>query len=188
MFCVHRLGDRLVHVLRIGGAEDARRPRGVGHQRRAFGHLVADLPQLLDVRLIDLAEVEPDAGVARHDVRLIAAVGDHRSASAATGAGARGGTASPTLISSTASSAERPRHGAPAAVRGLALEGVLDRHQAGAAAVAPRHAEVVADVREQADVDVLEHAVAHEPRLGADQLLGDAGPQHRACPAACRAP
>ena len=38
------------------------------------------------------------------------------------------------------------------------------------------HAEIVADVREERDVDVLEEALAHEVRLGPDQLLGRARP------------
>ena len=42
---------------------------------------------------------------------------------------------------------------------------------------AGRHAEIVGDVREEDDVDVLENAGAHEVRLGAEQFLGDAGPQ-----------
>ena len=63
-------------------------------------------------------------------------------------------------------------------VGGLAFEGVLDRHQAGAASLAPRHAKVVADVREQVDVDVLEHPVTHEPGLRGDELLRHSRPEH----------
>ena len=72
-------------------------------------------------------------------------------------------------------SAPRRRGG----VRALALELVLDRDQAVLVAVAPADAEVVGDVREDRDVDVLEQAGAHVVRLGADQLLGDARPQHQ---------
>ena len=61
-------------------------------------------------------------------------------------------------------------------MRGLAAERVLDRDEAGAVAIAPGDAEVVADVREQRDVDVLEEPGADEVRLGADQLLGGARP------------
>ena len=162
---------------RIGRAEDARRPLGVGHQRRALGHLVADLPHLLDVRLIDLAEVEPDAGVARHHVRLVAAVGDHRVRAL------RQAQVLAAIVPADAHQLDGVERRAAAprragAVRRLAFEGVFDRDQAGAALLAPRHAEVVADVREQVDVDVLEHAVAHEPRLRRHELLGDARPQH----------
>ena len=81
------------------------------------------------------------------------------------------------FISSTASSAMRPRHGAAARVRALALEVVLDRHQAVSRAVAPRDAEVVADVREEDDVHVLEDARAHEVGLGPEQLLRHARPE-----------
>ena len=61
-----------------GHAEPSTRDghRRVGHHRRALRHLVADLPHLLDVLVVGLAEVVPDRRVARHDVRLIAAVGD----------------------------------------------------------------------------------------------------------------
>ena len=79
------------------------------------------------------------------------------------------------FISSTASSALRPRHGAPAACAVSPRNGELDRHEPGAVAVAPRHAEVVADVREERDVDVLEESGADEVRLGADELLGGPG-------------
>src|SRR5947209_4367834 len=59
----------------------------------------------------------------------------------------------------------------------LALEAVLDRHQAVAAVVAPRvGTQVVVDMAEHGDVDILEVAVAHEPRFRSDELLGDAGP------------
>ena len=112
---------------------------GVGHHRGGLRHVVADLPQLLDVVVAGLAEVVPDAGVRRHDVRLIAAVGDHVVRA---------------LLQAQVLAAEVPAdvhqlHGVerrPAAprraggVRALALEGVLDRDQAVAAAVAPADA------------------------------------------------
>ena len=62
-------------------------------------------------------------------------------------------------------------------VRALALERVLDRDEPVPAPCAPGDAEIVADVREQHDVDVLEHAGAHEVRLAAEELFGDAGPE-----------
>ena len=110
---------------------------GVGHQRRAFGHLVADVPQLLDVRLIDFAEVEPDAGVARHDVRLIAAVGDDRVRAL------RQAQVLAAILPADAHQLDGVERRAAAprragAVRRFAFERVLHRHQAGAAAVAPR--------------------------------------------------
>ena len=61
-------------------------------------------------------------------------------------------------------------------MRGLASERELDRDESGAVAVAPRHAEVVADVGEERDVDVLEEAGADEVRLRADQLFGGPRP------------
>ena len=91
-------------------------------------------------------------------------------------------------ISSTASSARAAAPRRAGRVGAFALEGVFDRHQAGAGAVAPAHAEVGADVREQHDVDVLEHAGANEVGLGAEQLLGDARPELESCRASCRAP
>ena len=184
---VHGLGDRLVEVLRIGRAEDARGPRGVGHQRRALGHLVADVPQFLDVRLVVLAEVEPDAGVARHDVGLVAAVGDDRVRAL------RQAQVLAAVVPADAHQLDRVERRAAAprragAVGRLAFEGVLDRHQAVAAAGAPRHVEVVADVREERDVDVLEHAVAHEPRLAGHAALRPRRARASACRAASRAP
>ena len=64
------------------------------------------------------------------------------------------------------------------AVRGLALERVLDRDQAVAAAVAPPGRQVGADVVVEDDVHVLEHAGAHVIRLGRELFLGDARPEH----------
>ena len=102
---------------------------------------VADLAQLLDVLVVGLAEVVPDARVRRHDVRLIAAVGDHVVRA---------------LLQPQVLAAEVPadvhqldgvERGAAAPrragrVRALALERVLDRHEPGADAVAPADAEV----------------------------------------------
>ena len=48
-----------------------------GHHRRPLRDRIADLAQLRDVRVIELAEVVPDARHRRHDVRLVAAAGDH---------------------------------------------------------------------------------------------------------------
>ena len=64
----------------------------------------------------------------------------------------------------------------PGGVRGLAAERVLDRHEAGARPVAPRHRQLVRDVREQRDVDILEEAVPDEVRLGAEELFGGPRP------------
>ena len=67
--------------------------------------------------------------------------------------------------------------GGRAGVRALALERVLDRHHAGRVARPPRDAEIVADVREEDDVNALEVAVAHEVGLGPEQLLGHPRPE-----------
>src|SRR4029453_12164264 len=63
-------------------------------------------------------------------------------------------------------------------VRGGALEGVFDRYHPGPVRLAPGGRELVADVGEEHGVDVLEHAGAHEVGLGAEELLGDARPEH----------
>ena len=43
----------------------------------------------------------------------------------------------------------------------------------------PRHAETVADVGEEAHVDVFEDAVTDKPGFRGDELFGDTGPQHQ---------
>src|SRR5205823_1299701 len=48
----------------------------IGHDRRAARDRIADLPHLLDMRVVKLAEVVPDARKRWYDVRLIAAAGD----------------------------------------------------------------------------------------------------------------
>src|SRR4029079_2063666 len=70
-------GYRTIEVLRSGGAADASRYGRIGHRRGSLGGLVADAIVLLDVRERLLAEVVPDRSHRRHDIRLIAAVGDH---------------------------------------------------------------------------------------------------------------
>ena len=92
------------------------------------------------------------------------------------------------FISSTASSALRPRHGAPAACALSPLKVYSTETRPVPAAGAPRDAEIVADVSEQHDIDVLEVAVAHEVGLAADQLFGDARPELDRARRACRAP
>src|SRR4029453_4190399 len=57
------------------------------------------------------------------------------------------------------------------------FERVFDRDQAVVRAVAPTHVHVLADVREEHDVDVLEGAGADVVGLRADEFLGDAGPE-----------
>ena len=184
---VHRLGDGLVHVPRPRRAEKARRHLGVGHHRRGLGHRVADLPQLLDVRVVGFAEVVPDARVGRHDVGLIAAVGDDVVRA---------------LLQAEVLAAEIPadvhqlhrverRASAPrraGRVRALAFEGVFDRHHAVAGAVAPAHLHVRADVREDRDVDVLEGAGAHVNTPSSRAALPRRPATAAACPGDARAP
>src|SRR3546814_15219868 len=64
-------------MARRGSADDAAGDRRAGHLRGAFRDLVAELEILLDAVEILLAEIVPDRGDRRYDVRLIAAVGNH---------------------------------------------------------------------------------------------------------------
>ena len=91
-------------------------------------------------------------------------------------------------ISSTASSALRPRHGAPAACALWPVNVYSTDTMPLLPSVAPGDAEVAADVGEERDVDVLEHAGAHEVRLGGHGFFGDTRPERPACRAASRAP
>ena len=116
---------------------------GAGHHRGGLRHLVADVPHLLDVVVVGFAEVVPDRGVRRHDVRLIAAVGDDVVRA---------------LLNAQMLAAEIPadvhqldgverRASAPGRagrVRAFALERVLDRDESVVRAVAPADAHVVA--------------------------------------------
>ena len=180
-----RLGDDLVEVLRPGAAEHlasaAARCRPSSPRALAIVSPVSHIS--LMCAIVGLAEVVPDRRRARDDVGLIAAVGDHVVRALAEAAGARGGS------SSRCPSARRRRArcgratALPAACAVSPTKRVLDRDQPGAGAVAPRHAEVVADVREERDVDVLE-----EP--GADEVRLACRPAPRPCPArsgSCRA-
>ena len=73
---VHRLGQRLVRVHRVGGAEYPRADLGVGHQCRAGGDLLPDVPEVLDPLVGDLAEEVPDRRGGRDDIGLVAPVSD----------------------------------------------------------------------------------------------------------------
>ena len=124
---------------------------------------------------VGLAEVVPDRGVPRHHVGLVAAVGDdvvrpvfERQVLAAIV------PADVHQLDGVERAAAAPR--CAGRVRGLAGEGELDGHEPGAVAIAPGHTEIVADVREERDVDILEEALTHEVRLGADQFLGRTRP------------
>ena len=84
------------------------------------------------------------------------------------------------FISSTASSALRPRHGAAGGMRRCAVERVFDRDQpAGTAHFAPAGLQIEPDMGEQHRVDAIEQTITHLERLAGQQLLGDAGPQHQ---------
>ena len=138
---VHRLGDRLVHVPRPRRAEHAASCTSVSViiVARLAPSLSPMSHSSLMCVVVGLAEVVPDRRVRRHDVRLIAAVGDHVVRA---------------LLQAQVLAAEVPadvhqldgverRAAAPrraGGVRALALERVLDRDQAVAAAVAPADA------------------------------------------------
>ena len=158
-----------------------------GHHRRALRDPVADRPQVLDALERRLAEVVPDGRGRRHDVRLIAAVGDHVVRAL------RQRQVLAPEVPADVHQLDRVER-APAAprrrgrVRALALEAVLHGHEA----VPPRSphdtAEVAVDVREERDVDVLEEPGAHVVRLRADQLFGDARPDADRARRSSRAP
>ncbi len=84
----------------------------------------------------------------------------------------------PMSISIAASSALRPRQGAPAACADSPWNWYSTETSPVPRPPPQDTLEVVADVREQHHVHVLEEPVADEPRLRADQLLGDARPEH----------
>src|SRR5205823_3564357 len=64
-------------------------------------------------------------------------------------------------------------------MRRQALEAKLGRQQRALTARAPRNTEVVANMREENDVDILEHAGPNEKSLPGELLLGDARPEHQ---------
>jgi hypothetical protein len=138
--------------------------------------IVSPISRSLDVRVVDFAEVVPHARIRGHDVRLIAAVGDHVVRS----------LLKPQMLAAEVPPDVHQLHGVerrPAAprvgggMRALTLERVLDRDDARPGAVSPRHVEVVADVREEADIDVLEDTGAHEIRFAAAELLRHSRPE-----------
>src|SRR5688572_20616737 len=110
---------------------------------------------LVDARIIGLTQVVPNGSFARNDIGLIPAVRNHI---VGTLLGAQ-------VLASIVPSGIHEFDGvqrAPAspwragAVRGFAKECVLDGYQAAAVSLAPAHGKIVADVREQADIDVFE--------------------------------
>ncbi len=172
----HRLGDGLVEVLGPGAAQHPDRfHRGAGHHRGAGGDRVQDRPHLLDMGEVQLAQVVPHRGILGDHVGLVAAVGDH-----VVGALGDPQVLAPEIPGDVGELHRIERAAAPPRRAGrvgrLALEGVEQRDQAVAVARAPRHAEVAAHMTEQADVHIVEQSAPHVVRLGAHQLLGDAGP------------
>ncbi len=171
-----RFRHGLVEMLGPGAPEHTHRPElGVGHHRRALRDGLTNPPQLLDLRIRRLPEVVPDGGVARDDVRLVAAVGDDVVRPVLEG------KVLPAVVPADVHQLDRVERASSSPrracrMRGLAGERELDGDEARAIAVAPGHAKLVADVREERDVDVLEEARAHEVGLGADELFGGARP------------
>ena len=65
----------------------------------------------------------------------------------------------------------------PGAMRGLAVEEKLDRHQAAAEALAPTRAQSGPDVAIEHRVDIVEQPGSYEVRLGPELFFGDPGPE-----------
>src|SRR5665213_329941 len=61
-------------------------------------------------------------------------------------------------------------------VRGLSLKIELHRDEAALRSLPPRSSEIVAHMREENYINILEHACAHEVRLASQQLFGHSGP------------
>ena len=174
---VHRLRDGPAEVPRIGLTDDPVAHLRVGHERRALRHAQERREVLRDERLIDLADVVPDGRGRRHDVRLVPAVHD---------------AVVRALLRTEVLAAEIPAGvheldrverapsppGRRGAVRGLARERELGGDEAGSVPLSPGDREVRPHVGEQHRVHVAEAAVADVPRLRAEQLLGDARPEH----------
>jgi hypothetical protein len=175
---VHRFGNRLVEVPGPRGPKDPARHFRIGHHRRGLCHPVADIPQLLDFLVAGLAEVVPDRCSRRDDVRLVPAVGDDVMR-ALLDAQVLAAEVPPDVhqLRGVERRSAAPRRTGP--VRALALEAVLDRDEAVLCAIAPADAKIVANVRENRDVDVLEQPGTHEVRLRADELFRNARPQHQ---------
>ena len=164
-------------MARPGGAEHAHRHGRIRHHRGGLCHRVAQLAELDDFRILQLAEKIPDARVGGHHVRLVATVGDDivRTLLQAQVLAAIVPADVHQLDGIERTAAAPWRHGG---VGGFAAKRVFDRNQAGVRARAPGGLEIVADVGEKDDVDLLEQPRANEVRLGAQLLLGDAGPEH----------
>ena len=173
---VHRFCHGLVHMTWPCRAENSRGDFSTRHERRALRHVVANRPQILDVRVVGLAKVVPNGCRRRHHVRLIAAIAIHR--------------VRPllqtqmlaTIVPADIHQRRRIERGLAAprctgCMRTLALEQVLDRDEAVARTVAPVHVHVAADVCKERNVHVLERALSHVVRLGAEQFFRNTRPE-----------
>ena len=172
---VHRLGERLVHVLRPGGAEHPRVDGRAGHQRGALRHLVADFPHPHDARVVGLAEEVPDRRGRRDHIRLVAAVGDDVMR-ALLDPEVLAAVVPPNVHQLDRVERAAPVPGRTGAVGALTFEQIFDRDQPVAPALPPADVHAVADVGIEHDVDVVEQTGADVVRLGAKLLLGDARP------------
>ncbi len=163
-------------MLRPRRSKHARGHRRIGHQRRRFGHVVADFPHAFDIGVIGFAEVVPDGRRWRDHVRLIAAEGDDRVRSLLNtqvlAAIVPADVHQHRGVERAAAAPRRSRR-----VRALTLEGVIDRDESVARAVSPVHPPVAADVREDDDIGVFEVAVADVIGLGGQELFGNPRPE-----------
>ena len=73
---LHRLGDGLVEVTRVGSAHDLPAQGRVRHHRGALGDLLQGFEILANTLGRDLANEVPDAGLRRYDVGLVASIRD----------------------------------------------------------------------------------------------------------------
>ena len=184
---LHRFGDRLVEISRPRAAKEAFAVFGIGHQSGSFRHVVADAPQVHDVVIIGFAEIEPDSCVGRNHVRLIAAVGDHvMHARGQTQMLAAELVADAHQLHCVERAAAAPR--GSGGVRAFALEIVLDRDQAVRAAGSVGDCHVIRHVREEHDVDVLEHSRRERSRPWCPAVPRRRRATGGWCPADARAP
>jgi len=148
------------------------------HERRALGHEPRRVVGLHDQVVRALAEVEPDRGHLRNDIRLISTIDDDV-------VRAFGGTQVLSLElprlgqhhDRIESGAAAPRR--PGGVRRFPGEAELHGDERVAAALSPRRVEVRRNVREEIHVDAIEHPVPHEERLRPKLLLGDPRPDEQ---------
>ena len=136
-------------------SENAPADLGIRHLRGGLGHGVPDIEELLHMLVIELSEVVPNRCYRRYDVWLISAIGDDVMRSlrkAQVFAAEVDGRIHELNGIERATAAPRRTRG----MRGLSAKSVLDRNEPVATSLAPANGEVVRDMREHADVDVLE--------------------------------